>query len=90
MKVRVKYLAVINAVTGKYDEEIEVNEGETIAGLVEILTNIYGQRFRNVVYTFGGARRYFVNFYCNGQPALSETVLNQDDEVILLLALGGG
>lgn len=90
MKVRVKYLAVINSVTGKYDEEIEVNEGETIAGLVERLANIYGQRFRDVVYTCGGPRRYFVNFYHNGRLAPPEAILNPGDEVILLLALGGG
>jgi MoaD family protein len=90
VKVKVKYLALINSVTGKYEEEIEVEEGETIATLVDRLAGVYGQPFRNVVYASGGTRRYFVNFYHNGQLAPPEAILKPGDEVILLLALGGG
>lgn len=90
MKVKVRYLPVLNRITGTDREVVELDEGSTLAVLVEMLANRYGPRFRDTVCTPSITRRYFLTCLLKGKHAGFDTELSEDDEVVLMLPYAGG
>lgn len=90
MRVKVNYVSVLGAVTGKKEEKIEVGPGTSIEKLVEILVGRYGQRFADMVYMTASPRKYLVNFWLNGEIMEDNYILNDGDELTILIGLGGG
>lgn len=50
MQVTVRYYGFINSLTGKLSESLAVQEGATVASLIEQLTNRYGHKFRELCF----------------------------------------
>ena len=50
MRITARYYAFVSSVTKKLMEELEVPEGTTVAGLIEMLTATYGPKFRKLCY----------------------------------------
>lgn len=50
MKVTVKFLTAVRNITGKRREELMLEEGSTVEGLLQKLSEKYGSRFKEYVY----------------------------------------
>lgn len=90
MKVKIKYLPVLNKITGTDREIVELDGGSTVAALVETLASRHGPRFRDTVCHPSITRRYFLTCLLKGKQAGFDTELNEDDEVVFMLPYAGG
>jgi len=89
---KVKFFGAIRDVT-KGQKTVEVS-ASNIKNLLDELTRIYGNQFRERVLDPNGAPKRFVNILVNSKDIRFlknlETELKEGDEVILLPAVGGG
>lgn len=90
MNVKVKYLPVLNRITGIDREVVDLGEGSTVAVLVETLANRHGPRFRDTVCTPSITRSYFLTCLLKGKPADFDTELSEGDEMVFMLPYAGG
>lgn len=96
MKVKVEFLGhVRNVIGSERKEEVEISEGSSIADLLMMLSEKYGEPFKKAVYEKTGAdvkSNYIitVNGYLLNQLNGVETKLKNGDQVILLPIVSGG
>ena len=96
MKVRVEYLGhVRNIIGSSREEEVEIKEETSVADLLEVLFEKYGEPFKKAVYEPKGKdvkTNYIitVNGYLLNQLNGIQTKLKQGDHVILLPVVSGG
>lgn len=96
MKVRLEYLGHIKNVTGnRREEEVEVSDDSTIADLLTMLCEEYGDAFKKAVYERGSldVKSNFlatVNGYLLNQLDGVKTKLKEGDRVILMPVVSGG
>ena len=96
MKVKVDFLGHVKNVIGSdREEEVEISEGASIADLLMMLSEKYGEPFKKAVYEKSGAdvkSNYIitVNGYLLNQLNGVETKLKHGDHVILLPIVSGG
>lgn len=101
MKIPIRYFGVITLSTKKFQEEITVKDGMTVAEIVEELCNRYGSKFREyaIVRTeFQGKIFYTPNVYLNSKsvhfpeyhPLGMNTVVKEGDYIEMGLISGGG
>jgi len=93
MKIKVKFFALLREATGTKEVEEEVEEGTTVKGLLERLSNKLPKRFRELV--FEGqevSRNVIILVNRRGIRELEglETKLKDGDEVALLPPVSGG
>ena len=96
MKVKVEYLGhVRNIIGSNREEEVEIQEDASVADLLNVLSEKYGEPFRKAVYEPKGKdvkTNYIitVNGYLLNQLNGIQTKLKQGDHVILLPVVSGG
>ncbi|MEM2937337.1 MAG: MoaD/ThiS family protein [Candidatus Bathyarchaeia archaeon] len=96
MKVKVEYIGHIREIIQSGREEtLEVYEGASLADLLSMLSERYGEPFKKVVYEPGGTdvKSNFiitVNGYLLNQLNGVETKLKHGDHVILMSVVSGG
>jgi molybdopterin synthase sulfur carrier subunit len=96
LKVKVEFLGhVRNVIGSNREEEVEISEGSSIADLLAMLSEKYGEPFKKAVYEKSGAdvkSNYIitVNGYLLNQLNGVETKLKNGDQVILLPIVSGG
>ena len=96
MKVKVEYLGHIRNIIGSgRQEEVEIEEEASIADLLMVLSEKYGQPFKKAVYEKRGTdvkSNYIitVNGYLLNQLSGIETKLRNGDEITLLPIVSGG
>ena len=96
MKVKVEYLGHIkNIIRSVREEEVEIPKDASIADLLEVLSEKYGQSFRKAVYepkSTDVKANYIitVNGYLLNQLDGIKTKLKHGDHVILLPIVSGG
>lgn len=96
MKVKVEYIGHIREIIQSGREEtLEVYEGASLADLLFMLSERYGEPFKKVVYEPGGTdvKSNFiitVNGYLLNQLNGVETKLKHGDHVILMSVVSGG
>ena len=96
MKIKVEFLGhVRNVIGSNREEEIEISEGSSIADLLMMLSEKYGEPFKKAVYENSGSDvkpNYIitVNGYLLNQLNGVETKLKNGDQVILLPIVSGG
>ena len=96
MKIKVEFLGhVRNVIGSNREEEIEISEGSSIADLLMMLSEKYGEPFKKAVYEKSGSDvkpNYIitVNGYLLNQLNGVETKLKNGDQVILLPIVSGG
>ena len=93
MKVKVKFFAILREAAGTKEVEEEVEEGTTVRGLLERLSNKLPSRFRELV--FEGqeiTKNLIILVNRRGIKELDglETKLKNSDEVALLPPVSGG
>jgi len=93
VKVKVKFFAILREAAGTKEVEEEVEEGTTVRGLLERLSNKLPSRFRELV--FEGqeiTKNLIILVNRRGIRELDglETKLKNSDEVALLPPVSGG
>jgi molybdopterin synthase sulfur carrier subunit len=89
--LRVKLPSVLASITNERNVELDIEEC-TVGELIEILTQRYGEKFRNVVLQ-GGKLNRFVNVFVNGKDIRQLDGLNtkiRGGEVTFIPAVAGG
>lgn len=96
MKVKIEYIGHIKEIirSGR-EEELEMAEGSSLADLLLMLSEKYGEPFKKAVYEPGGldVKQNFiitVNGYLLNQLGSVETKLKHGDHVILMSVVSGG
>jgi MoaD family protein len=96
LKVKVEYLGHIKNIIGsKRQEEIEIEDHASIADLLMLLSEKYGEPFKKAVYESGGldVKSNFmatVNGYLLNQLKGVKTKLKNSDRVTLMPVVSGG
>jgi molybdopterin synthase sulfur carrier subunit len=96
LRVKVEYLGHIKNILGNQrEEEIEIEEGSSVADLLIVLSSRYGEPFKKAVYETGSndVKPNFmatVNGYLLNQLDGVKTKLKQGDDVILMPVVSGG
>jgi MoaD family protein len=94
--VKVEYLGHIRNILGnKREEDVELKEAASVADLLMVLSDKYGESFKKAVYETGGSdvKSNFmttVNGFLLNQLNGVRTVLKQGDHVILMPVVSGG
>jgi len=95
MQIKVHYISLVKSYTNKSQEEITLNEGASVAELLNKIANIYGKQFKEEVYdpvkkemksTFVS----MVNGVLMDQLKGINTPLKNGDNVILMSLMTGG
>jgi molybdopterin synthase sulfur carrier subunit len=96
LKVKVEFLGHIRNVIGsEREEEVEISEDSSIADLLMMLSEKYGEPFKKAIFEKSGADvkpNYIitVNGYLLNQLKGLETKLKNNDNVTLLPIVSGG
>ncbi|MBN1784552.1 MAG: MoaD family protein [Candidatus Bathyarchaeota archaeon] len=94
MKIQVKFFTSLREITGKKTEEIQIQDTIAVEMLLTLLSEKYGKKFHEYVYTKNGKVQGFLSFLVNGKNinALEgfDTKLKQGDTVAILPPVGGG
>jgi len=96
LRVKVEYLGFIRNIIGLgREEEIDIGEGSSLADLLMMLSEKYGEAFKKVLYEPGSTdvKSNFivtVNGYLLNQLNGVETKLRHGDHVILMSIVSGG
>jgi molybdopterin converting factor small subunit len=95
MKVKVQYLGFIKNLIKRSEDEFELEEGASLAELLNKISSIYGKDFQKEVYEPGlkDVKMGFVitvNGVLMGQLQGVDTQLNSGDNVILMSLMSGG
>ena len=80
MKIAVRYLSILEDLSGTAREELEVPDGIDILELLRTIAEAHGTRLDQPM----------VSALIRGKHASSDTVLADDDEVVLMPRLSGG
>lgn len=93
MKLRVKFLASLYELTGMLKTEVEVPDGLTVRGLIDVLTEKYA-RLREELLDEGGNLKPMYNILVNGRAIEwlggLDTLLKDGDEVVFIPPAAGG
>jgi molybdopterin converting factor small subunit len=95
MKVKVQYLGFIKNLIKQSQDEFELEEGASLAELLNKISSLYGKAFQKEVYEPGlkDLKMGFVitvNGVLMGQLQGVDTQLNSGDNVILMSLMSGG
>jgi len=94
MKVEVKFFTSLREITGKKVDEIQLQNVITVEELLTLLSEKYGKKFREYVYTKKGKVKDFLSFLVNGKNINVlqgfDTKLEQGDIIAILPPVGGG
>ena len=96
MKVKVEYVGHVRNIIGSgREEEVEIKEEASIADLLMVLSEKYGELFKKAIYQRGGTDvkpNYVitVNGYLLNQLSGIETKLRNGDHITLLPIVSGG
>lgn len=95
MKVKIHYLGFIRKLINQSEEELELEEGASLAELLNKISSIYGKAFQKEVYEPGlkDVKMGFVitvNGVLMGQLQGVGTQLNSGDNVVLMSLMSGG
>ncbi|MCL5773369.1 MAG: MoaD/ThiS family protein [Firmicutes bacterium] len=77
MKVSIKLYSFIKDAAGVSKESIEINEGTTLAGLLDFLVSRYGRKFKEAILKEGRLNPH-IKIFC------SEKLINKNDLSLML------
>jgi molybdopterin synthase sulfur carrier subunit len=94
LKVTIRFFTTLREITGKKDEQIELERPVTVGSLLKQLSKKYGRDYDDYVFDELGDVRGHLQVLVNGQSvtALRElrTKLKDGDQVAILPPVGGG
>jgi molybdopterin synthase sulfur carrier subunit len=90
--VEVKFLARFRDITGERSVTIEHNGN--ITDLINILTEKYGNEFKNALFDKNGDLRDYMKILVNGEDVQAggglEAEVKNDDEIVIFQTIAGG
>lgn len=93
MRVRVRYFTTLRELAGSSEEELELENGSTLADLLKKITEKYGKEAKNYLFDKGEVDPS-IYFLINGVSARSlkglETTLEEGDVIVIIPPIGGG
>jgi MoaD family protein len=94
MNIKVRFFTSLREITGKKVDEIQPQNTVTVKEMLAILSEKYGNNFREYVYTKNGTVQDFLSFLVNGKNINIlqgfDTELKHGDTVAILPPVGGG
>lgn len=95
MQVKVHYISLVKSYTNKNQEEITLDEGASVAELLNRIASIYGKQFKEEVYDpvkkeMKSTFVTMINGVLMDQLKGVNTPLKNDDNVILMSLMTGG
>ena len=101
MKINIRYYGLVAAVTKKTQEDVEIKEGTTVEGALNLLIGKYGDKFKNELYFeayYGDKKVSTPNLFLNKSriqwvqdyPKGLKTPLKDGDMLWMGLIIGGG
>jgi molybdopterin synthase sulfur carrier subunit len=94
MKVEVKFFTSLREITGKKADEIPLQTVSTVEELLNLLSEKYGKKFREYIYSKEGNVQDFLSFLVNGRNINVlqgfDTELKQGDIIAIIPPVGGG
>lgn len=94
MKVTMRFFTILKEITKKNQEELEVPPTTTLADLLRLLSQKYGQQFKNYVYTQNGQMSTHLQFLVNWINITTlngvQTKLKEHDEIAIIPPVSGG
>jgi molybdopterin synthase sulfur carrier subunit len=94
MKVEVKFFTSLREITGKKADEIPLQTVSTVEELLNLLSEKYGEKFREYIYDKKGNVQDFLSFLVNGRNINVlqgfDTELKQGDIIAIIPPVGGG
>ena len=94
MKVEVKFFTSLREITGKKSDEIQLQNVITVEELLTLLSEKYGEKFREYIYNKKGKVQDFLSFLVNGKNINVlqgfDTKLKEGDIIAILPPVGGG
>ncbi len=89
--VRVLFPSLIYKVTNQKETEVSAR---TLGEVIDRLVEKYGEPFERMIFESPGEVNRYLRFYIKGRPVQEhnklDTKLNEDDEVVVLIIIGGG
>ena len=74
------------------EKKIELS-GDSLGEILDKLIEKYGNPLNNLLFEESGELNRFIKFYVNGRDVLElerDHPLNEDDEISILIVIGGG
>jgi molybdopterin synthase sulfur carrier subunit len=94
MKVEVKFFTSLREITGKKADEIQLQSVINVEELLTLLSEKYGEKFREYIYNKKGKVQDFLSFLVNGRNINVlqgfGTELKQGDIIAIIPPVGGG
>lgn len=101
MIVNMRYYGLVAAVTKKAQEDVELDEGATVQTAINVLIQMYGERFRKELFfegSYGDTKVSTPNLFLNKSriqwvqdyPKGLKTKLKHGDMLWMGLIIGGG
>jgi molybdopterin synthase sulfur carrier subunit len=94
MKVEVKFFTSLREITGKKADEIQLQSVINVEELLNVLSEKYGEKFREYIYNKKGKVQDFLSFLVNGRNINVmqgfDTELKQGDIIAIIPPVGGG
>lgn len=101
MKVNVRYYGLVAAVTKKSQEDIELKDGTTVEGAMDVLVDKYGEKFKKELFFegfYGDTKVKTPNLFLNkariqwvqDYPKDVKTPMKDGDMLWMGLIIGGG
>jgi MoaD family protein len=94
MYVTIRYLSVVREITGTREEVIEVQNGATIADILEILSKKYGKPFQRMIRSGRDIRGLQIVYFMDGKNISTlkgfETAVHNASELVIIPPVAGG
>jgi len=94
MKVKIKFFTRLREITGKKEEEIELNSNVALDKFLRQLSKEYGQEFQDYIWDRWEQPRGTLQFLINGKNIMTlhgfETELKDGDIIAIIPPIGGG
>lgn len=92
MKINVKFYSFIKDAAGTGKESLEINEGTTLAGLIDFLISKYGEKFKEIILKEGRLNPH-IKIFCS-EKLINENYLSllmeDGDEILIFPPVAGG
>lgn len=90
MKVHLKVYGILRGITGELPESLDVT-GHTIADLINLLANKYGQKIKDELLDEKGELDFAYALFIKGERKTDiQTSIQEGDKIVITNILGGG
>lgn len=93
IRVHVRYFNLVRDLTGRGAEDITLEAGATLGGLLETLRTAYGPRFAEFLFSDKGSLNSHVRLFLNNKALIDapfSEVLTDGDTLSFFSAVSGG